>query len=63
MSRVLDFASYASVFAVAVVLVLGLRTLLQGNNANASQTFMRWRIGLQAVAIVVLMLAVWLVRR
>jgi hypothetical protein len=63
MSRILDFASYAAVFAVAVVLVLGLRTLLKGDSANASQTFMRWRIGLQAIAIVVLMLIVWFARR
>ncbi len=48
--------------AVAVVLFLGLRTLLKGNDANLSQKFMRWRIGLQFVAIIVIMLFVYLTR-
>ena len=48
--------------AVAVVLFLGLRTLLKGNDANLSQKFMRWRIGLQLIAIIVIMLFVYLNR-
>ena len=43
-----------AVFAVAVALVLGLVNMLrQGPGAgNRSQTFMRWRVGLQFLAIV-----------
>ena len=43
-----------AVLAVAVVLVLGLVNMLrQGPGAsNRSQTFMRWRVGLQFLAIV-----------
>lgn len=48
--------------SVAVVLVLGLRTLLDGKDANLSQRLMRWRIGLQAIAIAVIMLFVFLTR-
>ncbi|MEL6374655.1 MAG: twin transmembrane helix small protein [Pseudomonadota bacterium] len=47
---------------VAGVLVLGLRTMLKNESGNASQTFMRWRVLLQFVAIIVIMLTVWLTR-
>jgi hypothetical protein len=46
--------------AVAVVLVLGLFNLLRGGSANTSQKLMRWRVGLQFLAIVVIMAAVFL---
>jgi membrane protein DedA with SNARE-associated domain len=59
----MDYLSYAAVGAVAVVLFLGLKAMLKGDNANASQTFMRWRVGLQFIAIVVLMLVLFLARR
>jgi Hypoxia induced protein conserved region len=48
---------------VAVVLVLGLVNMMRGGSPNLSQTLMRWRVGLQFLAIIVLMLAVYLVRR
>lgn len=46
--------------AVAVVLVLGLVNMLRGGSPSLSQKLMRWRVGLQFVAIVVIMLAIWL---
>ena len=39
--------------AVAVVLVLGFANLLRQGAGNASQRLMRWRVGLQFVAIVI----------
>lgn len=48
--------------AVAVVLGLGLWNMMRGGSANTSQKLMRWRVGLQFAAIVVVMLAVWLGR-
>ena len=51
-----------AVGAVAIVLGLGLRNMLRGGSANRSQLLMRWRVGLQAFAIVVLMLAVYWTR-
>lgn len=48
-----------AVAAVAVVLVLGLINMLRGGSANTSQKFMRWRVGLQFVAIIVIMGVLW----
>ena len=45
-----------AVLAVVVVLLLGLWNLMRGKNANLSQTLMRWRVGLQFVAIVIIAL-------
>ncbi|MDX2258617.1 MAG: twin transmembrane helix small protein [Hyphomicrobiaceae bacterium] len=54
----MQFALYhlttIAVLAVLVVLVLGLVTLLRGTSPNLSQTLMRWRIGLQFVAILII---------
>ena len=46
--------------AVAVVLVLGLVNMMRGGDPNRSQSLMRWRVILQFVAIVVIMLFLWL---
>jgi hypothetical protein len=48
---------------VAVVLVLGLYSMLRGGSPNLSQTLMRWRIALQFVAIVIIMITVWVMHR
>jgi hypothetical protein len=45
--------------AVAVVLALGLFNLLRGGNANRSQRLMRWRIGLQFLAVILIMATVY----
>lgn len=42
------------VFAVVVVLAMGLWTLLRGTSPNLSQQLMRWRIALQFLAIAVI---------
>lgn len=41
--------------AVALVLVLGLYNTWRGGDPNLSQKLMRWRIGLQALAILIIM--------
>ncbi len=41
--------------AVAIVLFLGLGNMLRGGSPNLSQQLMRWRIGLQFIAIVIIM--------
>ncbi len=43
-----------AVVAVLIVLVLGLATLMRGDSPNLSQKLMRWRIGLQFAAILVI---------
>jgi hypothetical protein len=49
--------------AVAVVLLLGLFNMMRGGSSSTSQKLMRWRVGLQFVAVVVIMAAVWLAGR
>jgi hypothetical protein len=49
--------------AVAVVLMLGLYNMLRGGSPNLSQTLMRWRVALQFVAIVIIMITVWVMHR
>lgn len=63
MSTIAPYATLATIAAVAVVLVLGLGTLLKGNTANRSQMFMRWRVGLQFIAIILIMLSTYLMKR
>jgi Hypoxia induced protein conserved region len=46
--------------SVAVVLLLGLANMLRGGSPNTSQKLMRWRVILQFVAIVAIMIAIWL---
>jgi Hypoxia induced protein conserved region len=62
MSNLLVYLVPVSVFAVFCVLVLGLYTMMRGKSPNLSQTLMRWRVGLQFVAIVVIMAAVFVKR-
>jgi len=59
-SRYLILASVAAVF---VVLLLGLWNMLRGTSPSLSQTLMRWRVGLQFLAIVIMMLLVYLFGR
>jgi NADH:ubiquinone oxidoreductase subunit 6 (subunit J) len=63
-------ASFLSMFilpiavgAVALVLLLGLINMMRGGSPNTSQKLMRWRVALQFVAIVITMLAVWVMGR
>lgn len=46
--------------AVAIVLFLGLANMMRDGSANTSQKLMRWRVGLQFVAIIVIMGVLWL---
>ena len=52
-----------AVGAVAIVLLLGLANMLRGGSPNTSQKLMRWRVGLQFVAIVIVMVTIWLTQR
>jgi tellurite resistance protein TehA-like permease len=48
--------------AVSLVLLAGLWNMLRGSNPNLSQTLMRWRVGLQFLAILIMMVLVYLLR-
>jgi len=52
-----------AIAAVAVILVLGLANMLRGGSPTLSQTLMRWRVVLQLIAIVIIMLTVWAMGR
>ena len=43
-----------AVFAVAFVLFMGLANMLRGGSPNLSQKLMRWRVGLQFLAIILI---------
>ncbi len=55
--------SSLAIIAVAVALLLGLWNMMRGGSANRSQTFMRWRVGLQFIAILLLLAGLWLSQR
>lgn len=55
MQTLLYHATTIAVFAVFIVLLLGLWNMMKGKNPNRSQKLMRWRIGLQFVAIVIIL--------
>lgn len=54
------YAVPIAIAAVAVVLVLGLVNMLRGGSPNTSQRLMRWRVVLQFIAIIVIMIAIYL---
>lgn len=63
MSTLLNNLVPIAIGAVAIVLVLGLINMMRGGSPNTSQKLMRMRVLLQFVAIIVIMAAVWAMRR
>ena len=49
--------------AVAVVLLLGLLNMTRGGSPQISQRLMRWRVLLQFIAIIVIMITIWAMGR
>jgi hypothetical protein len=47
--------STIAVFAVILMLLAGLVVMIRGKSPNLSQKLMRWRVGLQFLAIVIIM--------
>ena len=48
-----------AVGAVAIVLLLGFANMARGGSPNLSQKLMRWRVGLQFAAILVIIGILW----
>lgn len=63
MNTFFQIISFLALGAVAVVLLLGLANMMKGGSANRSQQLMRWRVIMQALAIVVIMVVAWLAAR
>jgi hypothetical protein len=61
-TTLLFYLSVLVTLSVAAVLVWGLSTLLRPGNSNLSQSLMRWRVGLQFIAVAMIMLFAYLTR-
>ena len=57
MGDAIFYTTVLAVTAVLVVLVAGLLNMSRGSDVNLSQKLMRWRVGLQAVAVLILMVS------
>lgn len=62
MHTVFYYLTTLAVLAVLAVLVAGLWAMLRHKSPSTSQNLMRWRVGLQFVAIVVIMITLVLSR-
>ncbi len=62
MHAVTNFVVAIALAAVAFVLLLGLANMVRGGSPNLSQTLMRWRVGLQFLAILLILGILWLRR-
>jgi hypothetical protein len=56
MSSLSNIGVAVAVGVVALVLVAGMVNLLRQGSSNTSQTLMRWRVGLQFLAIVIIVI-------
>lgn len=62
MAEPLQIAVLISLAAVAFVLGLGLWNMLCAGDSSLSQKLMRWRIGLQLLAVILIMAAAHIMR-
>jgi hypothetical protein len=62
MDGTIKYLTAAALVAVLVVLLAGLWNMMRGTSPNVSQKLMRWRVGLQFLAILIAMLLVYLFR-
>jgi hypothetical protein len=60
MAELLRGAIPFAVAAVALVLLMGLWNMMRGGSSSRSQTLMRCRVGLQFLAIVIVMTVLYL---
>ena len=49
--------------AVAIILLFGFINFARGGSPHTSQKLMRWRVLLQFVALVIIMLTIWVMGR
>lgn len=63
MDIIVQYAVPIALAAVSAVLLLGLWNMMRGGNPGVSQRLMRWRVGLQFVAILLVMAALYISQR
>jgi hypothetical protein len=56
MSTLISYLIPLALAAVVAVLLFGLWNMMRGGSASLSQTLMRWRVGLQFLALVLIMI-------
>jgi hypothetical protein len=59
-SSVLNAAVPVALGAVVLVLLFGFVNMFRGGSPNLSQKLMRWRVGLQFLALLIVLGAIWL---
>ncbi len=52
-----------ALFIVAAILLLGFINFARGGSPHTSQKLMRWRVLMQFVALVIVMLTIWIMGR
>jgi hypothetical protein len=62
METTVRYLTAIAAIAVLLVLLAGLWNMMRGTSPNLSQTLMRWRVGLQFLAIVVTMTLLYFLR-
>ena len=62
METTVRYLTALAAIAVLLVLLAGLWNMMRGTSPNLSQTLMRWRVGLQFLAIVVTMTLLYFLR-
>jgi len=59
MDAIFPFFGTIAIIAVGIVLLLGLWNMMKDGSASRSQNLMRWRVGLQFLAVCLLMLGLY----
>ena len=57
--NIFDYLIPISLGAVLIVLLMGLWNMKRGGNPNLSQKLMRWRVGLQFLAVIIVMTSLY----
>jgi Hypoxia induced protein conserved region len=60
MSHFFDYVFGAALVAVTLALFMGLANMARGKSPNLSQKLMRWRVGLQLLAILAIIGALFM---
>ena len=63
MAEIFNWLGPIALIAVLIVLILGLVNMMRGGPANRSQMLMRWRVGLQFLALVIIMTGLYFASR
>jgi len=63
MSTLISYLIPLALAAVVAVLLFGLWNMMRGGSASLSQTLMRWRVGLQFLALVLIMVGFYFATR